>query len=108
MITFAQDEEEITFSGGVFVSGNNVSIAATFVGKYNLDENVKNLDATMRTSAIKLTGNEKDNSIIGGRKNDTLYSGAGDMIRSGVAKEMIHSTAATEKTRYSTLQATTF
>ncbi|MBR4152243.1 MAG: hypothetical protein IKT98_04735 [Selenomonadaceae bacterium] len=38
---------------------------------------VKNIDASLRTKAIKITGNELDNSIVGGSAKDTLYGGSG-------------------------------
>ena len=84
-VAFTQGGKNFEFKGEVFVSGDSVSIPATFVSEYNLDENAKNLNATMRTSAIKLVGNEKDNSIVGGSGNDTLDGSSGDDTLTGNA-----------------------
>ena len=90
-VAFTQGDKDFEFNGEVFVSGDSVSIPATFVSEYNLDENTKNLDATMRTSAIKLTGNEKDNSIVGSAKNDTIYGGAGaDSLWGGKGNDTLY------------------
>ena len=40
----------------------------------------QNADATARTTAIKITGNAQDNSIVGGTANDTIDGGKGDDI----------------------------
>lgn len=90
-MAFTQGDKDFEFNGEVFVSGDSVSIPATFVGEYNLDENAKNLNATMRTSAIKLVGNEKDNSIVGGTKNDKIYGGAGaDSLWGGKGNDTLY------------------
>ena len=90
-VAFTQGGKDFKFNGNVFVSGDSVSIPATFAGEYNLDENAKNLDATMRTAAIKLVGNEKDNSIVGSAKNDTIYGGAGaDSLWGGKGSDYLY------------------
>ena len=90
-VAFTQGGKDFEFNGEVFVSGDSVSIPATFAGEYTLDENAKNLDATMRTSAIKLTGNESANSIVGSAKNDTIYGGAGaDSLWGGKGNDTLY------------------
>jgi len=41
-----------------------------------VDSVVKTVDASKRTSAIKITGNKLANSISGGTKNDSIFGGA--------------------------------
>jgi len=47
--------------------------------------NVITVNASSRTSAVKITGNSLANIITGGKGNDTLYGGAGDDSISGNA-----------------------
>lgn len=44
---------------------------------------VKNFDASGRSTAIKITGNDFNNSITGGTGNDSLYGGVGKDTLSG-------------------------
>ena len=78
-VTVVQDDAEIIFSNGIFHDAENksVTLPATFSNEFALG-NYENVNAALRTSAIKLTGNDSANSIIGGTKNDTLYGNAGD------------------------------
>ena len=77
-VALVQDGKEFAFSGGLFVDGNNVSIPATFVNEFSLGNDYVSVNASMRTSAIKLIGNDVNNILIGGTKADTLDGGAGD------------------------------
>ena len=43
-----------------------------------VDDATDIIDASSRTKAIKITGDEFDNTIIGGSGNDKLYGGAGN------------------------------
>ena len=45
--------------------------------KVTVDSSVLVIDASSRTKAIKITGNELDNTIAGGSGNDTLTGGTG-------------------------------
>ena len=93
-VAFTQGGKDFEFNGEVFVSGDSVSIPATFAGEYNLD-------ATMRTSAIKLVGNEKDNSIVGSAKNDTIYGGAGaDSLWGGKGNDTLYGGTGDDKFIY--------
>ena len=82
-ITFVQDGEEITFNGDVFSKPDTSILPATFDAEVTLGEATKNLDASKRTAATKLTGNAQNNSIVGGTKNDTLDGGLGDDTLTG-------------------------
>ena len=46
--------------------------------KVTLASGIEVGDASSRTTAIRIVGNELDNSIVGGSKNDTLSGGSGD------------------------------
>ncbi|MBR2732935.1 MAG: calcium-binding protein, partial [Selenomonadaceae bacterium] len=55
-----------------------------------LDAAVKTVDASKRTSAVKITGNASANSIVGGTKNDTLYGDAGnDTLYGGAGNDSL-------------------
>jgi len=43
-----------------------------------VDSAIKTIDASKRTTAVKITGNAQANTISGGTKNDTLYGGNGN------------------------------
>lgn len=45
--------------------------------KVTIGSDVAFVDATERTAAIEIKGNELDNSIVGGRGSDKFYGGAG-------------------------------
>ena len=47
-----------------------------------IDAAVKNVNASKRTTAIKITGNALANSIVGGSKNDSIYGNAGKLASS--------------------------
>ncbi|MBR4153096.1 MAG: hypothetical protein IKT98_09085, partial [Selenomonadaceae bacterium] len=48
-----------------------------------LAADIGTVDGTARTKAIKIVGNELDNSIVGGSGNDTLYGVSGNNILNG-------------------------
>ena len=48
-----------------------------------LPAQTETIDASKRTKPIKITGNANDNSIVGGRGNDTLDSAGGDDTLTG-------------------------
>ena len=50
-----------------------------------VDADIKFIDASSRTTEIKITGNALANSIVGGSKKDTLYGGYGADTFSGGA-----------------------
>ena len=58
-------------SGGVFIVDNNTKTPLTIA------EDVEVVDATKRTKAIKITGNELENTILGGSGKNTIYGGDG-------------------------------
>ena len=53
---------------------------------------VEKVDATKRTVAIKIVGNELNNLIVGGIKNDSLYGGVGnDTLDGGAGNDKLDS-----------------
>ncbi len=51
---------------------------------------VKNVDASTRTTAVKITGNSAANSIVGGSGADSIYGGAGnDVIKGGAGNDKL-------------------
>ena len=42
------------------------------------DSKIRSIDASTRTTAVKITGNAKDNVIVGGSGKNSLYGGTGD------------------------------
>ena len=59
-------------------SGGDITNSTTFVTSFILADgnNVENLHYISQSGTAFLTGNELDNSILGGRSNDTLRGGA--------------------------------
>jgi Ca2+-binding RTX toxin-like protein len=59
-------------------SGGNITNSTTFITSFILADgnNVENLHYISQSGTAFLTGNELDNSILGGRSNDTLRGGA--------------------------------
>ena len=62
-------------------SGTNTSTTLTVTDKtkspVTVDSAIKTIDASKRTTAIKITGNKLANTIKGGSKADTILGGAG-------------------------------
>ena len=57
---------------------------------YTAKSGIGSIDAKKRTSAIKITGNAKDNTIYGGTKNDSIYGGNGnDSINGGAGNDKL-------------------
>ena len=64
--------EERTIIGGAYLANDSSSSKSTLSSWREVG------DASERTKAIKLTGNELDNTILGGSGKDTLYGADGD------------------------------
>ena len=63
-----------------------------------LDPVIKNLDASSRTKAIKVTGNALANSIVGGTGNDKLFGDTGnDSLSGGDGKDTLSGGAGNDK-----------
>lgn len=75
---------KITLSGAANLESMNIinSTPLTITNKtkspVTLEADTKAANASTRTTAIKITGNVSDNSIIGGSGKDTIYGDAGD------------------------------
>ena len=77
------------------VVGETVTSDVTLTDKdsavYSAKTSIVSINAKKRTSAIKITGNAKDNTIYGGTKNDTLYGGNGnDSINGGTGNDKLY------------------
>ncbi len=78
LIDSAGKESSTIFGGDVFTYSDSSSAKVTLGSSY------KTADASKRTKAIQITGNDLANSIVGGSKNDSLYGGKGaDTLRGG-------------------------
>ena len=85
----ADGMETTTIYGGAALKLTNSSKSAV-----TLSSAYVNASASKRTKAIKITGNELANSIVGGTKNDTLYGGDGaDTLSGGAGDDMLYGQA---------------
>ncbi len=62
-------------SGG---SSDVLTLDNSSASPVTLDSDIKTADASLRTKAIKITGNTAANSIVGGTGADTIYGGSGN------------------------------
>ena len=60
------------------VGGTTLTLTNTAKSPVTVDSAVKIINASKRTKAVKITGNDLANTISGGSKNDTLYGGKGN------------------------------
>ena len=91
------DKGKITLEGAASLSAVNVDFSKllTVTNKTSspvtIDSDVKVVDASERTTAVKITGNAKANSIIGGSGADTLQGGAGnDTLWGGAGNDKLY------------------
>ena len=70
----------ITFDDGTTFGGETATLTLTNSDKspVTLESGMEIADASARTKAIKIFGNDLDNTIIGGKGADTLYGAAGN------------------------------
>ena len=96
--SFTQDGAEKKFSAGVFVEDDTAKIYGSFKGEINLaDYKVANFDASNGKKKLTIIGSDSANSLQGGKKNDTLWGGAGDdtfIYQAGQGKDVIADYAA--------------
>lgn len=79
----AAGNEYTTLIGGLVLTNS--------AGATTLASGVAEADASARTKAIKIVGNELDNSILGGKGNDKLYGGTGDdSLVGGAGKDYLY------------------
>ena len=76
-------KDAATLSSVNIVDQKNVTIDDTTTSPTTLDATTEIADASERTTKIQITGNNLDNSIVGGKKNDTLYGAGGDDTLTG-------------------------
>ncbi|MBR4903525.1 MAG: hypothetical protein IKZ53_02560, partial [Selenomonadaceae bacterium] len=77
------------FGNKVFSNSDSITLPATFDKTYTLPADVRNVDGSARSAAVQITGNEEDNSIIGGKGADTLDGGAGnDTLKGGDGSDL--------------------
>ena len=73
---------KITLEGAASLSGININdnliLTDSTKSPVTVGSAIKTIDASLRTKAIKITDNALDNSITGGKGNDSLWGDAGD------------------------------
>ena len=76
-------------TGGEFIGTNYFAFTETLTNStkspFTAGSGIIVVDASRRTKAIKINGNDLDNEIIGGTKNDSLYGKKGDDYLNGGA-----------------------
>ena len=83
-ILVAVDKGKITLQGAASLSAVNImgmkalTVTNSTKSPVTVDAATKVIDASKRTKAVKITGNDLANSIFGGSKNDTLIGGKGN------------------------------
>ena len=76
-----------TILGGV----TKLSVTDKTASPVTVKSDVQIIDASKRTTAVKITGNALDNSIVGGSAKDTLYGGDGnDSIIGGKGNDRLY------------------
>ena len=77
--TFSQDGATKTYNDGKLIIGNSVTLDSDFKGTFDLNsadyEQYRNISAELGKKAVKLTGDEDDNILIGGKSKDELRGG---------------------------------
>ena len=81
-------EDSISLVGATTLSTINIDGKELTLNKKSdssvtLPAQTENINASSRTKAVKITGNELDNSILGGSGADTLWGGAGNDTLTG-------------------------
>ncbi len=71
------------YESGKIYDEDKTAVTLTAAFKGTLDSGVVTADGSTVASALNITGNTENNSIIGGTKNDTLNGGAGNDTLTG-------------------------
>ncbi|MBR2180148.1 MAG: hypothetical protein IJ862_07135 [Selenomonadaceae bacterium] len=79
-----------TYSGSsTTTTTSTLNITNSYKSPITVDSGVKNINASNRTTAVKITGNSLANSIKGGKGNNTLVGGKGnDTLTGGSGKNV--------------------
>jgi len=80
------------YSDGLFIAGDSAKIYGSYKGAIDLADNVKNFNGSLGKKKLKITGNELDNELIGGKRNDKLWGDEGAdtfIYQSGNGKDTI-------------------
>ena len=73
------------------LGGENMTLTNAAASSIKADSGIKQINASKRTVAIKITGNKLNNSIVGGSGNDSLYGGAGaDSLTGGAGNDNLY------------------
>ena len=75
-ITIVNYDGKVTSS--VYGGGKDLTLTKESKAAVTVGSAYQNADASSRAKAIKIVGNELDNTILGGSKNDSLYGAAGN------------------------------
>ncbi|MBR0061229.1 MAG: hypothetical protein IJP68_07080 [Selenomonadaceae bacterium] len=73
------------------LSGENMTLTNAAASSITAASDIKQINASKRTKAIKITGNKLDNTIKGSKKKDTLSGGAGnDSLTGGAGNDTLY------------------
>ena len=90
-ITFSENGTIKTFSGGVLYNSDKTS--ATVSSNLTTATTISSaiIDASTVKKAVNITGNGSANSIVGGKRNDTLYgAGGSDTLDGGKGNDKLY------------------
>ena len=80
------------------LGGTTLTLTNSATSPVTADDSIKVLNASKRTTAIKITGNALDNKINGGSGNDKLYGGAGnDKLYGNDGNDRLYGNAGNDK-----------
>ena len=104
------DKSKVTLSGATLLSRINIAgkksspastlqtVTNSTASPLQIGASIKSVNASKRTTAIKITGNALANSISGGSKADSIYGGAGnDTILGNAGADKLFGEAGNDK-----------
>lgn len=88
-------KEEIILQDAATLSSVNINgnlkITDSINSPVTIDSSTKSIDASERTTKVKIIGNANDNTITGGSGSNTLYGGNGDdKLIGGASNDSLH------------------
>ena len=87
-----------TVIGGSSSTSTLLTVTNSTKSPVTVSSSIKTIDASKRTTAVKITGNSSANTIKGGSKNDTIYGGSGnDSIQGNTGNDSLYGDAGNDK-----------